>query len=702
MSKNRFEVFSPQRVAFTRLSANPRQGVRLSLEQAQRRRRAAAVQRSRRLFLAATVVAVLVGAVAVTTVVVTRQTSSSPSRNARATAPARIVLNPPAPIPGYLLIADRGNNRMLLVDSSRRIFWRYPGGGSRAMPFRFDDDTFFSPNHDRIISNQEDQNTIQIISFPGRRVMWRYGHVDVKSGRPGYLNTPDDAYLLPDHRVTVADAYNCRVIWISPGHRIVRQYGTTGVCRHDPPRYLGAVNGATPLADGGTLVSEITGSWVDDIGPNGRVRWDVQAPVSYPSDPQLLAPNRILLADYAHPGAAIIMNKAGRVLWKYAPASGSGELNHPSLAMRIAPGLVAINDDFRNRVVIVSIRRHKIVWQYGHTDQPGTAPGYLNTPDGLDLLSTNDAQASRKLVRLLEVRTRRTVRRASAPMSRTGAQLTISTPYRLPAPVEREVAVPYRGGVILAGGLDSSGSSTSGVFRMSPSTGVTASLGSLPQVFHDAAGAILGNGLFVFGGGAAQSSATVQRFDLLSRRGRIVGSLPRALSDISAASVRGAVYLVGGYDGSRPRPEIYRTTDGLHFELVGRLPVGLRYPAVADAGGGLVIAGGTAAGGASNEVYFFDPRTRSVSVIGRLPSPVAHAAAITLGGVAYLVGGVDATGRVIGSITKIDPRSRQIAHVAGSLPVRDAATVQLPAFALVIGGASMAGTTGAVHRLARG
>ena len=289
---------------------------------------------------------------------------------------------------------------MLLVDSAHHVYWRYPGGGQHAMPFVFDDDTFFGPQHDRIISNQEDQDTIQIISFPGKHVLWRYGHVNVKSGATGYLNTPDDAYLLPDHLVSVADAYNCRVIFISPAHRIVRQYGTTGVCHHDPPRYLGSVNGATPLPNGDTLISEINGAWIDDISRAGHLRWAVQAPVSYPSDPQLIAPNRILLADYSHPGSAIIMTRTGKVLWRYAPTSGPGELDHPSLATRIAPGLIAINDDYRDRVVVVSIRTHRIIWQYGHTDVPGREPGFLNTPDGLDLLPTKDVLASPRLVRL--------------------------------------------------------------------------------------------------------------------------------------------------------------------------------------------------------------------------------------------------------------------------------------------------------------
>jgi len=328
------------------------------------------------------------------------RSSTLPSRK-QAQKHAPPTLHPGGPIPGYLLIADRGNNRMLLVDSARHVFWRYPGGGRLAMRFVFDDDTFFSPDRRKVISNQEDQDTIQIISFPGKRVLWRYGHVNVKSGAPGFLNTPDDAYLLPNRLVSVADAYNCRVLFISRAHRIVRQYGTTGACRHEPPRFLGAVNGATPLPDGGTLISEITGSWIDDIGPKGRLRWAVRAPVSYPSDPQLLGPDRILLADYSKPGAAIIMTRTGRIVWRYGPASGPGELDHPSLATEIAPGLIAINDDFRDRVVIVSRRTGRIVWQYGHTDHPGRGAGYLNTPDGLDLLPTHDAQAIPAIRRLL-------------------------------------------------------------------------------------------------------------------------------------------------------------------------------------------------------------------------------------------------------------------------------------------------------------
>lgn len=575
---------------------------------------------------------------------------------------------------------------MLLVNSSKHLFWSYPSSGSStSMPFRFGDDTFFGPKLDRIISNQEDQHTIQIISFPGSRILWRYGHVNIKDSAPGYLNTPDDAYLLPNGLVTVADAYNCRVLFINHAHRIVRQYGTTGVCRHNPPDQLGAVNGATPLPDGGTLISEINGSWVDDIGANGRLRWAVQAPVSYPSDPQLLGPNRILLADYARPGHAIIMTRTGRVLWRYGPSSGPGALDHPSLAFRVGPGLIAINDDFRHRVVIVSIRTRRIVWQYGHTDVPGMKPGYLHTPDGMDLLTTANAQRVPALRNLL--RPSRSSAHSAKSSPATSAPIHVQAAgYRLPAPVQREVAAASGREALLAGGLDAGGSSTNGVFRLDPASGRLTALGSVPEPFHDAAGALIGKRLFVFGGGSAHSSSSIQAFDVAARRGSVVGHLPHALSDVSSAASGGTVYLVGGYDDHTPRAEIFATTDGTHVRLAGRLPHGVRYAAVAAQAGKLVIAGGIVGTAPSPNVYVFDPASGRVSLIARLPVAIAHASAVTLGGAVYVFGGIDASGQTVSTVTRLDVGARTARPVAAAAPVADAAVADLPQGALLIGG----------------
>src|SRR5207245_2639696 len=213
------------------------------------------------------------------------------------------------------------------------------------------------------------------------------------------------------------------------------------------------------------------------------------------------------------------------------------------------------------------------VWQYGHTDVAGRRPGYLNTPDGLDVLRTAAANP-RPAARALLTPRRRVVGRRT--ITAGGGIAIRAAPFHLPAAVQREVAVATGRRILIAGGLNRSGQSTNGVFRLDPRNGSLVNLGTVPQPFHDGAGAVIGNRLLVFGGGSGASSPAVQAFDLRTHRGAVLSELPRPLSDLAAARVGNAVYIVGGYDGRRPRREIYRTTDGRHLTVVAHLPIGLR------------------------------------------------------------------------------------------------------------------------------
>jgi outer membrane protein assembly factor BamB len=291
------------------------------------------------------------------------------------------------PLAGALLIADRGNDRMLLVNPAHEVLWHFPNARDlrRGVHLNFNDDGFVAAGGHAIVANEEEAHTIVSINIATHRRIHLFGIPGVRGGGNRLLNTPDDAYPLPNGEVAVADAYNCRVIWIY-AHRIVRQLGKTGVCVHDPPRTFGALNGDTPLRDGGMLISEIPGHWVDEIGPGGKLRWSVQAPVRYPSDPQMLPGGRILVADYSDPGQIVVINRFGRLLWRYGPPAGPGALDHPSLALPLPNGDIAVNDDYRDRVVVIDPRRERIVWQYGHTDIPSKRRGFLNTPDGLDFV----------------------------------------------------------------------------------------------------------------------------------------------------------------------------------------------------------------------------------------------------------------------------------------------------------------------------
>jgi hypothetical protein len=287
-----------------------------------------------------------------------------------------------------LLIADRGNDRLLVLDDSNRIQWTYPSVYASAPPggFYFPDDAFFARHGTEIISNQEHNETIVVIDFPSGALHWSYGHARQAGSAAGYLHTPDDAYLLKNGQVTVADAENCRVVFIAPGGSIVSQIGTTGVCKHQPPNYLGTPNGDTPLANGNVLISEINGQWVSEYTPQGKLVWTVHLPVHYPSDAQQLGPDLYLLADYAVPGGIVEFNREGQILYRYQPASGSGMLNQPSLVELLPSGVFMTNDDYRNRMVAIDPATQALVWQYGVTDTAGTAPGMLAIPDGFDIL----------------------------------------------------------------------------------------------------------------------------------------------------------------------------------------------------------------------------------------------------------------------------------------------------------------------------
>jgi outer membrane protein assembly factor BamB len=292
---------------------------------------------------------------------------------------------------GQLLIADRGNNRLLLLDARMHVVWRYPSAVAPRDPLRFyfPDDAFFTGHGTAIISNQEQNDTIVKIAYPSGKIIWSYGHPRRPGTAPGYLHEPDDAYVLSNGQITVADAVNCRVLVINANGTVAHQIGTDGVCVHNPPASIGSPNGDTPLADGNLLISEINGSWVSEFTRTGKLVWTVQLPISYPSDPQQLGRDRYLIADYSSPGQILEFNRKGHILYRYRAASGPGRLNHPSLAELLPSGVFMVNDDFNNRMVAIDPATGALVWQYGITGRHGTGPGRLHIPDGFDLLLSN-------------------------------------------------------------------------------------------------------------------------------------------------------------------------------------------------------------------------------------------------------------------------------------------------------------------------
>ena len=288
----------------------------------------------------------------------------------------------PSALPGILLISDRGNSRLIEIDGRGTIRWQFPPPGYKGeIPFDRPDDAFYSPDQSRISTNQEFENTVQVIDRLSSRVVWSHGVPYQAGAGAGYLNGPDDAFLLADGRLVTADIKNCRILVLTEAG-VQGQIGHTGVCRHDPAHgYLASPNGDAPDSSGEHLiVTEIGGSWIDSYHlPDLGFEYSVHSPAQYASDATLQPDGSFILADYIAHGAVYRIDHEGKVLWKY-----DQDLNHPSIAIALPNRLVAIADDYGARVVIVDPATNQIRWQYGVKNQPGAGPGHLSVPDGLD------------------------------------------------------------------------------------------------------------------------------------------------------------------------------------------------------------------------------------------------------------------------------------------------------------------------------
>jgi hypothetical protein len=543
-----------------------------------------------------------------------------------------------------------------------------------ASGLRGPDDAFFTPGYRSIITNEEFNDTLTEVSLAGKRRIWRYGHDAVPGSSPGYLNTPDDAYRLANGRTTIADIRNCRIVILSHAKRVLRILG--GSCVHDPPRGFASPNGDTPLPDGGLLVTEIgPPGWIDRLDARGNLVWSVPSPVAYPSDAQLLPNGRILVASFTVPGKIVELTRTGHVTWSFGAPSGRKMLAKPSLAVRLPNGLIASNDDYNHRVILIDPRRKRIVWQYGHTGVPGSGPGYLSKPDGLDLLPS-------AVTRTAVTRPRAV---ASAPPV---ARVSVTRIGSLPRSSTRLAAVALPDGRVLALGGLVGGTSSDQVLLGKPERLAVA--GRLPTPTHDDAAALVRGGVALYGGGQATSSADVVRIDPSTGAARRVGRLDEPLSDLGAATLGRTTYLVGGYTGVKYASAVLRVGPGTRTTTVARLPRGLRYAGVAALGGRIYVAGGLTTAGETARVEVVDPASGSVRRLGRLPRALAHAPLVAAGNALYLVGGSTSTGRATAQILRLDPATGRVRNV-GRLPVplADAAAVADGGRVIVLGGAGV-------------
>src|SRR5207244_1421928 len=139
---------------------------------------------------------------------------------------------------------------------------------------------------------------------------------------------------------------------------------------------------------------------------------------------------------------------------------------------------------------------------------------------------------------------------------------------------------------------------------------------------------------------------------------------PTMRADVTAVVVGGQAILVGGFDGVGPQRDVWATSDGKRFRTVARLPQAVRYPAVAALGSVVYVFGGLISGGEytgtfSDAIQRIDLRHGTAKIVGRVPTPLAHAMAASVGGRIYLLGG-SAPGGPSAAVRRFDPRTNRL------------------------------------------
>ncbi|MFZ0325607.1 MAG: hypothetical protein WAN48_15925, partial [Actinomycetes bacterium] len=249
-----------------------------------------------------------------------------------------------------------------------------------------------------------------------------------------------------------------------------------------------------------------------------------------------------------------------------------------------------------------------------------------------------------------------------------GQALVVRTArWTLPTPLSRPVVFATQDSLVIAGGLDSNDASLAQVRTVDPASGHALSSGSLAVPVHDAAGGQPGSRMLVFGGGDTVSTNVVQQLNAHGRSST-VGSLPSARSDLSAATVDGATYVLGGYDGTSMDRTVLKTTDGVTYSAVATLPVGVRYAAVVGTADSLWVFGGERSGIPVDLVQRVDLATGRARVAGHLPRPLSHASAVDLSGQVFVAGGRTTGTGLMATVLAFDPTKVSF-RVAGQLPM---------------------------------
>jgi len=230
------------------------------------------------------------------------------------------------------------DNRVFLVNRQGRIVWQYGQGGVAGAGFN----QLNTPVHAAVLSDfqrrhglmvmiTDQANQRVIVVDRAHRLLWQYGTTGVAGNGANQLNSPNSTQVLDNGHVLIADENNNRVIEVTTDYQVVKQFTASGT--------LGAVAFASRLSGGNTLITDAGNNRIVEVDANDSVVWE------YATNAQ----------------------------------AGSNPNPAPTRAVRLRNGNTLISDQFNNRVIEVT-RDKRVVFQQGQLNVGGSGFNQLNGP----------------------------------------------------------------------------------------------------------------------------------------------------------------------------------------------------------------------------------------------------------------------------------------------------------------------------------
>ncbi|XP_053323314.1 E3 ubiquitin-protein ligase TRIM71 [Spea bombifrons] len=249
---------------------------------------------------------------------------------------------------GYVIVADRSNNRIQIFKPCGTFHHKFGSLGSR--PGQFDRPAGVACDSSRrIVVADKDNHRVQVFTFEGQFIL-KFGEKGTKNGQ---FNYPWDVAINSEGKILVSDTRNHRVQLFSPDGTFLNKYGFEGALwKHfDSPR------GVAFSQDGYLVVTDFNNHRLLIIKPDCQSAHFLGTEGT--GNGQFLRPQgvavdqegRIIVADSRNHRVQIF-EPNGSFLCKFGTqGSGFGQMDRPSGIAVTPDGTIVVVDFGNNRIL---------------------------------------------------------------------------------------------------------------------------------------------------------------------------------------------------------------------------------------------------------------------------------------------------------------------------------------------------------------